>query len=194
MPVTTRQRILEAAEEIMLAKSFHSVGLREILEAVNVPKGSFYRHFRSKEQFGVALLRHYVNAHTERLERHFCTPESTGMEKFIEFWSCRIGMISESNCRQSCLVAKLSLEVASFSEPMRAVLVEALARWRAIYERAVREGQLDGSIRKDLDPTLTAAAIQDMWQGALQLTEVERGTGSLRAAAKFLKEALSPKI
>src|SRR5436189_2079852 len=57
---TTKERILEAAEEIMLQKSFHSVGLNEILAAVKVPKGSFYHYFQSKEQFGVELLRHYV--------------------------------------------------------------------------------------------------------------------------------------
>jgi TetR/AcrR family transcriptional repressor of nem operon len=62
---TTKERILEAAEEIMLAKSFHSVGLNEILTAVQVPKGSFYHYFPSKEQFGVELLRHYVNEASE---------------------------------------------------------------------------------------------------------------------------------
>src|SRR5258707_11956369 len=58
--LTTKERILEAAEEIMLQKSFHSVGLNEILSAVKVPKGSFYHYFQSKEQFGVELLKHYV--------------------------------------------------------------------------------------------------------------------------------------
>src|ERR1700749_1826416 len=57
---TTKERILDAAEEIMLQKSFHSVGLNEILSAVKVPKGSFYHYFQSKEQFGVELLKHYV--------------------------------------------------------------------------------------------------------------------------------------
>ena len=57
---TTKERILDAAEELMLEKSFHSVGLTEILEAVKVPKGSFYHHFKSKEQFGVEMLKHYV--------------------------------------------------------------------------------------------------------------------------------------
>ena len=194
MAVSTRERILEAAEEIMLAKSFHSVGLQEILKAVKVPKGSFYHHFSSKEQFGVELLDHYVKAHTERLDRFFSVSGVKGMEKFIEYWTYQIGLISEAKCRQSCLVAKLGLEVASFSEPMRAVMVEALSKWRAIYERAAREGQSDGSIRQDLDPALAAAAIQDIWQGALQRTELERNVTPLRAAVKFLTGVLASKI
>src|SRR5437868_1723689 len=51
---------LPAAEELMTTKSFHSVGLNEILSAVKVPKGSFYHYFESKDQFGVELVKHYV--------------------------------------------------------------------------------------------------------------------------------------
>ena len=74
MSMSTKQRILEAAEDIMLTKSFHSVGLAEILAAVKVPKGSFYHHFSSKEQFGVELISHYVQEHTARLRKFFGAP------------------------------------------------------------------------------------------------------------------------
>ena len=53
----------------MLTKSFHSVGLNEILTSVKVPKGSFYHYFKSKEQFGVELLAHYVREHSAKLRR-----------------------------------------------------------------------------------------------------------------------------
>lgn len=44
----------------MLERSFHSVGLIQILKAVTVPKGSFYHYFESNEHFGVEMLKHYV--------------------------------------------------------------------------------------------------------------------------------------
>ena len=45
----------------MLERSFHSVGLNQILSAVKVPKGSFYHYFKSKEEFGVEMLTHYAS-------------------------------------------------------------------------------------------------------------------------------------
>src|SRR5205085_6160248 len=72
---TTKERILDAAEEIMLQKSFHSVGLNEILAAVKVPKGSFYHYFDSKEQFGVELLKHYVSEATAQKRRYLLTSD-----------------------------------------------------------------------------------------------------------------------
>src|SRR3954465_11615320 len=111
---TTKERILDAAEEIMLAKSFHSVGLNEILSAVKVPKGSFYHYFASKEQFGAELIRHYVGEHTVRLRKLLGDRELKGLERFSSQWTFIIGQMTECSCSGgACLVAKLSLEVAT---------------------------------------------------------------------------------
>ena len=58
--VDTRQQILDTARGIIVGKGFSAVGLSEILAAAGVPKGSFYHWFRSKEQFGEALLERQV--------------------------------------------------------------------------------------------------------------------------------------
>ncbi|MDB6150430.1 MAG: hypothetical protein JWQ44_1878 [Chthoniobacter sp.] len=191
MSVTTKERILEAAEELMLTKSFHSVGLNEILTAVKVPKGSFYHYFESKEQFGVELITHYVGDHTDRLGKFFAARDTTALQKFADYWSYSIGRITQGECQQSCLVAKLGLEVANFSEAMREVLAAGLKTWRGIFEAAIREGQVDGSIRKDLIPKDAAAVIQDTWQGALQRMQVEKSVAALRSAAQFLHSYLA---
>lgn len=191
MTGTTKERILEAAEGIMLQKSFHSVGLTEILTSVKVPKGSFYHYFSSKEQFGVELISHYVSAHTERLEKFFTASEATALQKFVDFWGYQIGCATDEKCRQGCLVGKLGMEVASFSEPMRDVLANGLKAWRQIFERVIREGQADRSIQKDLDAAEAAAALQDTWQGAMQRMQVERNVAPLRSAANFLRAWLA---
>jgi TetR/AcrR family transcriptional repressor of nem operon len=188
---STKQRILEAAESLMLAKSFHSVGLTEILSAVRVPKGSFYHYFPSKEQFGVELISHYLSEHTARVQKLFAAHDGSALEKLADYWSVAIGWAAEGECRQCCLVAKLALEVTSFSEPMRKVLAEGLRAWRGLYERAIREGQTDGSIRRDLTPADAAAILQDTWQGAMQRMQAERSVAPLRGAARFLTEWLA---
>jgi TetR/AcrR family transcriptional repressor of nem operon len=192
MSVSTKARILDAAEEIMLAKSFHSVGLNEILAAVKVPKGSFYHYFESKEQFGAELLRHYVHSHSQRLRRVLIEcPELRPLERLIAFFHGAVSRMLEGECRQSCLVAKLGAEVSTFSEPMRAVLAEGMTEWRKMFEELVREGQKRGDIRAELEPAAAAALIQDLWQGAMQRTQIERDVTPARHAAAFLENHLS---
>jgi TetR/AcrR family transcriptional repressor of nem operon len=193
MSATTKERILDAAKEIMLQKSFHSVGLNEVLTAVKVPKGSFYHYFASKEQFGVELLRHYVQDHSARLRRILLCSDLHPLARLDTFLEGSISCMLEGECRQSCLVAKLGAEVSSFSEPMREVLAEGMRDWRSVYEKTIRQGQEQGVIRKDLDPALGAAVVQDLWQGATHRASIEKTAAPLRDAANFIHAFLAAK-
>jgi TetR/AcrR family transcriptional regulator, transcriptional repressor for nem operon len=188
---TTKERILDAAEEIMLTKGFHSVGLNEILTAVKVPKGSFYHHFSSKEQFGVELVSHYVGKHLERLQKFFGPRDVSAVDKFNDYWAYIVGRMTEGGCKQCCLLVKLGLEVSNFSEPMREALAAGMQSSRAIYENAIREGQAEGCIRKEIDPVETGAAVQFTWYGALQRMLVDQSVVPLRQAAHFLRTYLT---
>lgn len=187
MSASTKERILNAAEEIMLAKSFHSVGLNEILAAVKVPKGSFYHYFESKEQFGVELLRHYVQEHSARLRRILGAPELNPLERLLALCQGAISRLMEGECKQGCLVAKLGAEVSTFSEPMREVLREGIRDWRKVYEETIREGQAAGVIRSDLDPKVTAGLIFDLWRGAMDRAQIDRNVAPLKDAAAFIQ-------
>jgi len=52
----TRQALLDAALGLLEEQSLSSLGLREVTRAVGVAPTAFYRHFRSTEDLGVALV------------------------------------------------------------------------------------------------------------------------------------------
>jgi TetR/AcrR family transcriptional repressor of nem operon len=192
MSVTTKERIFEAAEGIMLSKSFHSVGLNEILTAVKVPKGSFYHYFASKEKFGAELLDHYIQGHTARLREVLLSTELNPLDRLVAFFDRMIACTEQGHCKQVCLVSKLGSEVASFSEEMRAVLARGMGDWRKLYEQVVIEGQKSGAIRRDLDAPLAAAFLQDTWQGAMNRMHIERSTAPLQSALELFRLTLAP--
>ena len=191
---TTKERILDAAEEIMLQKSFHSVGLNEILSAVKVPKGSFYHYFQSKEQFGVELLKHYVADASNYKRKALLTTELSECpaERLAAYFDLTIANMMGNSCQCSCLVAKLATEVATFSDDMRAVLAEGMREWRGFMEKLVIEGQEKGVFRRELNPQTTSMMMQDLWMGANQRMQVEKTVSPLRAAALFIRSYLAP--
>lgn len=175
----------------MLAKSFHSVGLNEILTAVKVPKGSFYHYFESKEQFGVELLKHYTQDHAVQLKKVLFSKDLNPLERLLAYFNGAIARMMECGCGNLCLVAKLGAEVATLSEPMRQVLADSMTEDRSLYERVIREGQEQGSIRKDLAPATAAAIVHDVWQGAMNRRQIERSVAPLRTAADFIRSYLA---
>ena len=191
---TTKERILDAAEELMLEKSFHSVGLNEILKAVQVPKGSFYHHFESKEQFGVEMLKHYVAESTAYKSKLLLspTPEPDPLLRLVTYLESNVCRTLESEGKCPCLVVKLASEVADFSEPMREVLAQGTREWVAIFEKLLIEGVEKGKMAACIEPSIMAPVILDLWTGAMHRASTTRNVASLREAIAFLKSILSP--
>jgi TetR/AcrR family transcriptional regulator, transcriptional repressor for nem operon len=195
MSTTTKARILDAAESIMLEKSFHSVGLNEILQAVKVPKGSFYHYFSSKEQFGVELLQHYCDEATAYKKRILLspTPQPDPAQRLFTYFEGSILKTTENEGRCPCLVIKLAAEVSDLSDAMRQVLATATATWIGILSDLIKEGIASKSFRKDLIPAQTGALIHDLWNGAMQRASTCRCVTPLNETLAFLRSLLLPK-
>jgi AcrR family transcriptional regulator len=54
-PMSTRERILDAALDLFIEKGFDKTSLREIAEQLGVTKAALYYHFASKEDILMAL-------------------------------------------------------------------------------------------------------------------------------------------
>ena len=189
----TKERILEAAEELMWRKSFHSVGLNEILTAVGVPKGSFYHYFESKEHFGVELLKHYIKDASVVKSAMLTNRdvESDPMERLLIFLEGSIDSFLENGGKCPCLVLKLASEVTSFSEPMRKVLAEGMETWLAIVAGVFDEAKALGTIPCDRDSKNMAGLMRDLWAGAIQRSTICKSAEPMRSALSFIRQHLS---
>jgi TetR/AcrR family transcriptional repressor of nem operon len=191
---TTKERIIEAAEGLMLDKSFHSVGLTEILSTVKLPKGSFYHHFESKEQFGIEMLRHYVaNATAWRTKFLLSsTPEPDPYLRLMSFFEGIVAKVLANEGKCPCLISKLASEVADFSEPMRAVLAQGNRDWIHLYEQVLQEAITKKKIKPAAKPAQLAILLHDLLNGAMQRSSIERSATPLRDAIGHLRTILCP--
>ena len=55
-----RSQLLNEGVSIFIKQGYHGTGIKEILDTLKVPKGSFYNYFESKEHFGAEVIRHYT--------------------------------------------------------------------------------------------------------------------------------------
>ena len=81
-----RQHIIDVAKTLMTHKGYTAVGLMEVLTTAGVPKGSFYHYFRSKEEFGQALLEEYFQEYIGRVDIVMAA-QGTGAERLIGYLS-----------------------------------------------------------------------------------------------------------
>jgi AcrR family transcriptional regulator len=64
-----RDELMAAAEALFLEKGFAATSVDEIVRLADVAKGTFYLHFRSKDDILLALRERFVDGFCERLER-----------------------------------------------------------------------------------------------------------------------------
>lgn len=178
----TRQHILDTSRGLILRKGFSGVGLQEILKNCDVPKGSFYHYFPSKEAFGRALLQQYVDDYHERLEVLLTAHEGSGRERLMRYWNAWIDDPISGSWAEQCLVVKLAAEVADLSEDMRQVLNDGVEHLVTRIAVVITEGRADGSLPPGAVPQVLAKVLYQMWLGAALLAKLGQDKEPLHQA------------
>jgi TetR/AcrR family transcriptional repressor of nem operon len=181
----SHQNLLEAGLRGFLQQGFHGTGLKEILEEVQVPKGSFYAYFASKEDFAVAVIRHYSACFGRKMDESVRNQSSPKLA-LISFLQ-QLGREFEANgFRGGCLLANLAGEMED-SEICRRALREGFADWEGRIEALIHRGQEAGEFRRDLLPSHMAALLVDAWEGAVLRMKV---TGSQEPLRRCISHTL----
>ena len=185
-----RQTILDAAQSIVGAKGFSAVGLNEILQAADVPKGSFYHYFHSKDAFGVVLLDHYFDHYVEGMTQLFEQPGLSPRAKLMRYWQGWID--NQTGCTDAgkCLAVKLGAEVSDLSEPMRLALDRGTSRTIALLADAIGCGVEDGSLTVTQAPQSLARSLYALWLGSSVMSKITRTSAPFDQALLLTRQLL----
>jgi TetR/AcrR family transcriptional repressor of nem operon len=167
----TRERILAIGECLILARGFSALGLSELLSKAEVPKGSFYHYFRSKEDFGVALLERYFAGCDAGLHEQFANQNQPGKELVLGYFRNWMQKQMACDCHHFCLAVKLAAEVSDLSEPMRQALATGMNQIIRCIATVLQQEKAAGRLHKS-EPGDLAEALYGMWVGASLLARV----------------------
>ncbi|MGS0676622.1 TetR/AcrR family transcriptional regulator [Shewanella sp. 0m-4] len=164
-PQQTRQHIIDSGYSLISSKGFSNVGLSQILKFADVPKGSFYHYFKSKEQFGEEVINSYFKTYLSSIDSLFAPENGSGLERLMSYWLRWQSTQSDACIDQKCLVVKLSAEVSDLSEPMRLALDKGSSAVIARLASCIEAGIEDGSLTA-MNAAYTAETLYQMWLGA----------------------------
>jgi TetR/AcrR family transcriptional repressor of nem operon len=172
--------LLDAGKKIFLERGYNQSGIEAIVQAVGVPKGSFYYYFDSKEAFGVQVLNRFAECLNADLDQYLNDPSRTPLERLKRLVDDRCTRLEMQQCRNGCLIGNLSQEMADQSEVFRARLDEIFRGWVGRYAQCLREAQEAGEIPDHLDVEELAEFWLNGWQGAILRAKTIRSTAPLR--------------
>lgn len=178
--IHSKDDILQVGLDIILGKGFNATGVEAILKQANVPKGSFYNFFSSKEEFGLAIIDKYV-ADTGELFRDIFNDESLPpLERIKKSFETLIARFEGNDCSKGCLIGNLSLEMSDQFEKIRQRLEQSLQGWAKSLSRLLLQAQTEKNIPEDLDPEMLAENLIASFQGALLRSKVKKSADPLK--------------
>jgi len=178
----TRTHILEVGRRLTAHRGYASVGLSELLRVADVPKGSFYHYFASKEDYGCALLEHYAQQYRLELGQTLNNEALPARDRILSYfteWQAR----QVAPCAdRKCLVVKLAAEISDLSPDMRAILQAAVQAIIARLSQILQIARRDGSVGGIADTHATATTLYQIWLGASLMAHLSQDSAPFEAA------------
>lgn len=186
----TRERILVAGTTLFGQKGFNGAGLNEVLQLADVPKGSFYHYFSSKEEFGVAVIERARDAHLAAMRPLLSDRRMSPVQRLRAIFAQAREECAASGPTVECIIPKLALETASLSEPVHAAVKCAYQQWCALMAQVIREGQAVGEVDRRHDADRLANVLVMLWEGAAIRMQIDRNIAPLDDFQSFVFDSL----
>ena len=164
-PEGTRQRLLKAAFREVYRYGFQSAGIDTILAATNVTKGALYYHFENKEALGHAIIEEVV---AEITNDRWLRPLRRSKDKNpIDALIAIVQAIpaQPGDVKRGCPLVNLTQEMSQLNEQFRKRLERIFDAWQEGIATALREGQVAGTVRRDLVPEESASFLIALVEG-----------------------------
>lgn len=184
---------MEAGLELVHRRGFSATSVADIAEAAGAPKGSFYNHFKSKDDFGSAILERYFTEVRAALAETLQSGRKPALKRIRDYFIRLRNYVGQDNYARGCLIGNISGEVSAVSEATRKQLTRFIAEWTARLAACLAEGQRDGSVRTDLAADDLATLLLDAWQGALLRAKVVHSPAALNNFLDVLLPRLAEK-
>jgi TetR/AcrR family transcriptional repressor of nem operon len=189
-----KTELVEAGLELLHRRGFSATSVADIAEAAGAPKGSFYNHFESKDDFGGVVLDRYFADVRAALEETLQNRRKPALARLRDYFVRLRKYVGQDGYARGCLIGNISAEVSAVSEETRAQLSRLIREWTSSLTACLEEGQRDGSVRTDLAADDLANLLLDAWQGALLRAKVERKPAALNTFIDVLLPRLAEKI
>lgn len=151
----------------MELKGYNGTGIKDVVDAAGVPKGSFYSYFDSKEAFAIEAIEKVACDAAQEMGRLLLSGDKPAKERLAEFFQASSGQYCQEEFKIGCFLGNMCQEMAASSERIGRTVEIALQDITQTIQKALEQAQRDGDLDTSFNPALLAAFLFNAWEGAL---------------------------
>lgn len=148
-----RRTILDAARELFAAKGYKATTTASIAETVGVTEPILYRHFKGKREIFIAILEEATEA-AMTYWRELCEDAPDPVSKIAVVLKSFPELVRRQGEIQRLVHRAMVAETSD--EQVLAIVRSYFLEYEGFLAAIIQDGQGDGSLRTDMDPTIAA--------------------------------------
>lgn len=176
----TKLALIRSGVEIMTTYGYNGANLEHILKNVGVPKGSFYYYFKSKEDFGKAILDYYNIFFINKLNHHLLNQHiHSALDRIHAFYRDAKTNMAKYHFNRGCLVGEFMQNESLLPENYPILLNNILHQWQDKISACLQIAQQQHEIHPQLDSKKLACFFWLGWEGAVSRAKLTKNAAPL---------------
>jgi TetR/AcrR family transcriptional repressor of nem operon len=185
------EEALERARDTFWRLGYDGTGIRELEEELGIGRKSLYDTFGGKRELYLKSLRQYADTVLARIcarLEHEGSRAIDNLERVLVGLQAHHGSGESLGCLLGVAVAQVDRKDAKLVE----ILGGHLQRMEDAFERTIRRGQAEGSIRADQSSRDVARNLVALTQGMALLGRIQASSTKTRSVVRAALLALRP--
>jgi AcrR family transcriptional regulator len=159
-----REQIIEASRKLIMKYGSEHVTVRRIAAEIGISEGALYRHFKSKKEVLLFLIRHIEENLIDDLQKR-----SSGKNILGTLENTLRNHLSSMEQRKGISFLVIAEIISLGDKELNTRVLEVLRKYISNIKKLLVEGIKTGEIRKDIDPEMVATSFFGTMQGLITI-------------------------
>lgn len=187
----TKQKLLDAAQELMLAKGYTATSVDEICEAAGLTKGSFFHYFAGKEDLGRAVAERFYASMQELVRSAPFHQKKDPLDRVfgrVEFY---IELSRSPQGGKGCLLGTFVQELSATHPAIRSVCATCFDKAAQSFKQDLDEAKAKYAPRARWSTQSLAEHLIAVVQGAIILAKAKQDAKVVEESLTHFREYLN---
>jgi TetR/AcrR family transcriptional regulator, transcriptional repressor for nem operon len=186
----SKTKLLDAAMNVIRAKGYTATRIEDVCEAAGLTKGSFFHHFKGKEDLALAAAEHWDEVSGQAFASAPYRALADPLDRLLGYVDFRKSILQGEVAEFTCLVGTMVQEVHETHPRIREACDRSIRDHAATVEADVAEAMRAYGVRGDWTAESLALHIHAVVQGGFVLAKARQSADAAAASLDHLRRYL----
>ncbi len=186
-----KQHIIRKGLKALYLKGYNATGVKEITDAAEIPKGSFYNYFKNKEDFAIETMKYFADRELDVMLGALTDQSVPPLVRIENLYQLKVDyFVRQGSFSLGCYLSNMTLEMADVSQPIAKTASQMLENEYAPVIDCLKEAQNNGDLETSVDIYELSDLIRNSWLGALIIMKANKSPEPLYGFQEMLHKLI----